>query len=88
MPAIPPRLSASLAATALLALAACGEKPANPPPPPPPEVGVVTVQPRSVPLASELPGRIEAVRTAPSLRWSWAMWEATSRCFPRATVLP
>jgi membrane fusion protein (multidrug efflux system) len=54
----------ALAAAALLALAACSKEPATPPAPPPPEVGVVTVQPRSVPLASELPGRIEAVRTA------------------------
>ena len=54
----------ALAAAALLALAACNKEPAAPPAPPPPEVGVVTVQPRSVPLASELPGRIEAVRTA------------------------
>jgi membrane fusion protein (multidrug efflux system) len=55
---------ASLAAAALLALAACGRNDAPPPVPPPPEVGVVAVQPRRVPLASELPGRIEAVRTA------------------------
>lgn len=32
--------------------------------PPPPAVGVVTVQPASVPLARELPGRLEAWRTA------------------------
>ena len=51
-------------ATALFVLAGC-DKPAPPPAAPPPaEVGVVTVQPRSVPLATELPGRIEAVRTA------------------------
>jgi membrane fusion protein (multidrug efflux system) len=56
---------AALAAAALLALAACGRKDAPPAAaPPPPEVGVIAVQPRSVPLATELPGRIEAVRTA------------------------
>jgi membrane fusion protein (multidrug efflux system) len=59
------RFPALASAVALLALAACGKKDAAPPAaPPPPEVGVVTVQPRSVPIASELPGRIEAVRTA------------------------
>ena len=31
---------------------------------PPPQVGVVTVQPRSVALRSELPGRVEALRVA------------------------
>jgi membrane fusion protein (multidrug efflux system) len=31
---------------------------------PPPEVGVVTVQPRSVPLTTELPGRLAPVRVA------------------------
>jgi len=31
---------------------------------PPPEVGVVTVQPRSVPLTTELPGRVAPVRVA------------------------
>ncbi|MCC7457901.1 MAG: efflux RND transporter periplasmic adaptor subunit [Nitrospira sp.] len=32
--------------------------------PPPPAVGVVTVQPRAVPLQTELPGRVEALRVA------------------------
>lgn len=32
--------------------------------PPPPSVGVVTVQPASVGLTTELPGRLEAWRTA------------------------
>jgi membrane fusion protein (multidrug efflux system) len=32
--------------------------------PPPPAVGVVTLQPKSVALATELPGRVEASRTA------------------------
>ena len=51
-------------------LAACGDKasaPAGAPPggmPPPPPVGVVTVAPQAVPLQTELPGRVEPVRTA------------------------
>ena len=53
-------------------LAACGQKPpegaaAGGPPggaPPPAQVGVVTVAPRAVGLATELPGRLEASRVA------------------------
>lgn len=58
------------ASIALLAVAGCGNKdaPAAGAPGaggmPPPEVGVVTVSPRTLPLATELPGRIEAARTA------------------------
>jgi membrane fusion protein (multidrug efflux system) len=60
------------AALAAVLVAACGQKPAGPGgapggpggAPPPPEVGVVTVQTRPVALANELPGRLEAVRTA------------------------
>jgi membrane fusion protein (multidrug efflux system) len=37
---------------------------AAPAAPPPPEVGVVTVQPRSIALANELPGRVEPLRIA------------------------
>jgi membrane fusion protein, multidrug efflux system len=55
---------------AALALVACG-KSADAPAPggaapamPPPQVGVVTVQPRSVALSTELPGRVEALRVA------------------------
>jgi membrane fusion protein (multidrug efflux system) len=49
----------------LLALAACGKREAPAPAaPPPPEVGVVTVAASTVPLATELPGRVEAARTA------------------------
>ncbi len=56
----------------LLALAGCGQKPAaggapgGPPggAPPPAQVGVVTVAPREVGLATELPGRLEASRVA------------------------
>jgi membrane fusion protein (multidrug efflux system) len=54
---------------ALGALAACGQQsPANAPAggggPPPAEVGVITVAPRAVGLATELPGRLEASRVA------------------------
>lgn len=54
-------------------LAACGDKPAAPVGgpgaggggmPPPPQVGVVMVAPQPVPLQSELPGRVEPLRTA------------------------
>jgi membrane fusion protein (multidrug efflux system) len=56
-----------------LLIAACGQKnegagaaagPGAGAAPPPPEVGVVTVQPRSVGLTTELPGRLEASRVA------------------------
>ena len=54
---------------ALGVLAACGQQsPTNTPAggggPPPAEVGVVTVSPRAVGLATELPGRLEASRVA------------------------
>ena len=54
---------------ALGVLAACGQQaPGGTPPgggaPPPAEVGVVTVAPRAVGLATELPGRLEASRVA------------------------
>ena len=56
---------------ALLLLAGCGKSDDAPPaagPPgggmPPPAVGVVTVQPGDVSLLTELPGRLEASRTA------------------------
>ena len=65
---------AQLAALALaLLVSACGQKSENAPAagkgpggggPPPAEVGVVTVQPRSVGLVTELPGRLEASRVA------------------------
>lgn len=60
----------ALATSALvLALAGCGPKPAAAPAPagggmPPAQVGVVTVQPQSVPVITELPGRLEASRVA------------------------
>ncbi len=57
---------------AVVLLAGCGQKPAaggapgGPPggAPPPAQVGVVTVAPRAVGLATELPGRLEASRVA------------------------
>jgi membrane fusion protein (multidrug efflux system) len=48
---------------ALLALAGCGQKQQNVVPPPP-EVGVITIQSEPLPITSELPGRIDPVRTA------------------------
>lgn len=49
-----------------LLLSACGDKKAaaGPGQMPPPEVGVLTVQPQTVPLLTELPGRLEASRVA------------------------
>jgi membrane fusion protein (multidrug efflux system) len=54
----------SAASLALLALAGCGQKPAQFGAMPPPEVGVVTLAPETVALTTELPGRIEPVRVA------------------------
>lgn len=45
-------------------LAACGKKEAAPPAPPPPTVAVVTVAAAAMPVTDELPGRVEAFRTA------------------------
>ena len=62
----PSKLAA--AALALLALSACGDKKpdaqAAPAAMPPPEVSVVTIAPERVAITNELPGRIEATRTA------------------------
>ncbi|MBL8485617.1 MAG: efflux RND transporter periplasmic adaptor subunit [Rhodocyclaceae bacterium] len=61
---------ATLAAIVGLGLAACGEGEKKPAPgpgaaaPPPPEVDVVTVARASVTLTQELPGRLQAIRTA------------------------
>lgn len=64
---------AAAALACLLALAACGGGGAPSGPggpggpggmPPPPSVGVVTVEPANVELLTELPGRLEAWRTA------------------------
>ena len=67
LPVVPRRFALLLT----LVLAACGGgtsggAPAGgaPSAPPPPPVGVVTVQPQSVPLTTELPGRVEPLRVA------------------------
>ena len=51
------------AATAAVILAACGQKPSAPPPQTP-EVGVITIQPTTIPVVSELPGRTSAFLVA------------------------
>jgi membrane fusion protein (multidrug efflux system) len=48
---------------ALFLLAGCGHK-QQMAAPPPPEVGVVTIQAEPLPITTELPGRIDPVRTA------------------------
>lgn len=64
----PARLLAAAATLALLA--ACGERGGAPAAsgaggqPPPPSVGVLTMAPQTVALQTELPGRVEAQRTA------------------------
>ncbi|WP_434660946.1 efflux RND transporter periplasmic adaptor subunit [Paraburkholderia sp. A3BS-1L] len=50
-------------ATAAVVLAACGQK-NTAPPPQTPEVGVIAVQPTSVPVVTELPGRTNAFLVA------------------------
>ena len=53
------------AASVAVLLVACGQKNAAPPPSPPPtEVGVIGVEPRSVPVITELPGRVSAFLVA------------------------
>jgi membrane fusion protein (multidrug efflux system) len=68
------RLRSGFSLAALMVLASCGgDKPAGAPPaaggpqgaaPPPPEVQVVTVAPGTATMTQDLPGRLEAVRTA------------------------
>jgi membrane fusion protein (multidrug efflux system) len=53
-----------LLASSLLLLAGCKQEPASNPTPLPPEVSVVTVAAKALPVTTELPGRIDAVRTA------------------------
>ena len=57
---------ASLLAAAAWGLAACGQGGAQPGGGgmPPPQVGVISAQPQAVTLQTELPGRVEALRTA------------------------
>lgn len=50
-------------ASVAVILTACGQKP-PPPTPQPPEVGVIIVQPTSVPVTSDLPGRTSAFLVA------------------------
>ena len=61
-------LALPLMLASALVLSACGPSGAQPAgaggPPPAPQVGVVTVQPGSVGLVTELPGRLEASRIA------------------------
>ncbi len=59
------RMKVSMAAAVLAAalfLVACGKQDAGPPPPT--EVGVVTLQPRTVAITDQLPGRTTAYRVA------------------------
>lgn len=56
-------LGLSVLGLSVLGLAACGQEEA-PPAPPPPEVVVQTIRPAPVPTIVELPGRLQAVRTA------------------------
>jgi membrane fusion protein (multidrug efflux system) len=62
------RSSWAAASLALLALGACGDKKADaqaqPAAMPPPEVSVVTVAAERIAITNELPGRLEATRTA------------------------
>ena len=70
MSALKNGLAGSAVVLAVCLLAACGQKPAEGGGggggggPPPAEVGVVTVAPAAVGLATELPGRLEASRVA------------------------
>jgi len=54
--------AAAIAWLAAVLLAACSKEPAAPPPPP--EVGVITLQPRTVAITDQLPGRTTAFRVA------------------------
>ncbi|HEX8802343.1 MAG TPA: efflux transporter periplasmic adaptor subunit, partial [Terriglobales bacterium] len=56
-------LGARLVAGAAVLLAACHQR-VPPPAPPPPKVSVVTLRTQSVPIVTELPGRVNAYRTA------------------------
>jgi membrane fusion protein, multidrug efflux system len=67
MKAIRSLFSLAALASAALILSACGQRSDSAQAPggmPPPEVSVVTVAPQSLALSTELPGRVEARRTA------------------------
>ena len=58
-------LPLQLALVSTLALAGCGRKPApTSAAQPAPKVSVITVKPQSVPVTTELPGRVAAFRVA------------------------
>jgi membrane fusion protein (multidrug efflux system) len=61
-PRLPARSTTLLIAIAASLLAACGKQ--APPQSPPPQVGYVTVQPQSVTITTDLPGRTTAYRIA------------------------
>ena len=73
-PAVGHRIALASLAIALAALVACGAKDGAPaaaggaaggaPKMPPPQVGVITVQPHSIALRTELPGRVDPLRIA------------------------
>jgi membrane fusion protein (multidrug efflux system) len=63
-PGIGTRIAGAAGGLALLLTAGCGGKPQTAAAPPPPEVGVVTIQTRALPITTDLPGRIDPVRTA------------------------
>ena len=58
------RCSVAAAASAAAILVGCGHAPTAPLAPPPPKVSVVTVQAEPVAITTELPGRVNAYRTA------------------------
>lgn len=58
-----PYILVTAALFGLCLLSACGKKEAAQPPPPA-EVSVVVIEPETVPVITELPGRIEAIRTS------------------------
>lgn len=59
---VPVKKTASAVLCTTLLLNACSQQ--APPTPPPPEVGILVAQPRSAENLTEVPGRVQAVRTA------------------------
>jgi membrane fusion protein (multidrug efflux system) len=62
--AIVPRIDLALVLSTAAALGGCSQAQAQPGPAPPAEVGVITLEPRSVALSTDLPGRTTAVLVA------------------------